>query len=92
MELVMIKMISGEVVMGRRDVVTNENYTIGKPVTLMFDPMQQGVAMVPMDSLYTGQELPSVTIKAEHVLYELPIQKEFEEGYIKHTSGIELAS
>jgi hypothetical protein len=92
MELIMLKLVNGEVVMGKNLDETDTHYFIGKPVVLMMDPIQQGIGMIPLDIMYTGKEVETQIIEKHFVMYELPVQKEFEEGYIKQTSGIELAA
>ena len=92
MTVVMFKLVTGEVVMGR---VIEENDTelkVGKPVTLTLDPIQQGVGMIPYDAIYTQEEPSEFTFEKKFIMHNLKVHPDFEEAYIKHSTNIELAS
>ena len=92
MELRMIKLVTGEVVIGKElEAVVGEGLRLAKPMTLMLDPMQGGVGMIPYDAIYTQVECEKYSWKTEHIIDpEMPIHESFEEAYIKQTTGIEL--
>jgi hypothetical protein len=92
-EIGIIKLVSGDVVMGRMDLAEMADGTlvVEKPMQLMLDPTQGGVGMIPYDAIFTQIEQDSVTFKAEHVMHDMPVHETFEEAYIKQTTGIETA-
>jgi len=94
MELVILKLVSGDVVMGRYD---EENSPEGKrrllkPMNLMLDPMQGGVGMMPYDAVFSQEEPEFMDFKEEHIMHNIKVHPTFEEAYVKQTSGIELAA
>lgn len=92
MEIVMIKLVSGEVVMGRKGEETSQELKIEKPMVLMLDPVQGGIGMMPYDIHFSQKELESLTVNKDHILHTIDYAKDFEDAYIKQTSGIEVAS
>ena len=91
MEITMIKLVTGEVVMGKLKEETDETITLEKPMTLMLDPMQGGVGMIPYDAIYTQEEKEEMIWNKSHVVHDMKVHPQFEEAYIKQTSGIETA-
>ena len=89
MEITMIKLVTGEVVMGKIKEETDEKVTLEKPMTLMLDPMQGGVGMIPYDAIYTQEEKEEMTWNKRYVVHDMKVHPQFEEAYIKQTSGIE---
>jgi len=91
-EIGIVKLVSGDVVMGRMDmaeIVDAGTLTVEKPMQLMLDPTQGGVGMIPYDAIFTQEEPEEKTFRAEHVMHDMPVHKSFEEAYIKQTTGIE---
>ncbi len=92
-EIGMVKLVSGDVIMGRMDLIEMVNdgvLTIEKPMQLMLDPTQGGVGMMPYDAIFTQEEPEEKTFQAEHVMHDMPVHETFEEAYIKQTTGIEV--
>jgi len=94
MEIVILKLVSGDVVMGRYDLENSPEgkRRILKPMNLMLDPMQGGVGMMPYDAVFSQKEPEMMDFKEEHIMHEIPVHSSFEEAYIKQTSGIEIAA
>jgi len=90
-EIKMIKLVTGEVVMGRLKERGETFWTFEKPMTLMLDPMQGGVGMIPYDAIYTQEEKEEMTWDKSHVVHDMKVHPQFEEAYIKQTTGIETA-
>jgi len=91
MELRMIKLVSGDVVIGEDISETSDNYRLKKPMLLMLDPMQGGVGMMPYDAIYTQEEPEEEVFAHEHVIHgNMKIHSTFEDAYIKQTTGIEV--
>jgi len=87
-EIGIIKLVSGDVVMGRMDWKEKE-VTVEKPMQLMLDPTQGGVGMIPYDAIFTQEELEEFTFALEHVMHTMKVHPSFEEAYIKQTTGLE---
>lgn len=90
-EIVIIKMVTGDVVMGRLGGEGSSETTtkLLRPMTLMLDPMQGGVGMMPYDAVFSQQEPEDIVFKDEHIVHTIPVHHSFEEAYIKQTTGIE---
>lgn len=88
-DIVIIKLINGEVVMGRVKEEDAENIVLTHPMTLMLDPTQGGVGMLPYDAIYTQLEPEEQVFDKAHLMHELPVHATFEEAYIKQTTGID---
>ncbi len=92
MATIMIKLVTGDVVLGKGDLedLNKEEITIEKPMQLMLDPTQGGVGMIPYDAIFCQSEPDSQTFKSEHVIHPMPVHSTFEDAYIKQTTGIEV--
>ncbi len=91
MNLQMIKLVTGEVVLGKADdSVSKEEITLLKPMTMMLDPMQGGVGMIPYDAIYTQEEPETITFSRLHIIDAgMAIHPSFEDAYLKQTTGLE---
>ena len=89
-EIVMSKLITGEVVMGKSRGDVDHKVTIERPFILMLDPMQGGIGMMPYDIHFTEKEISEITIREEHILHYIDCSDQFKKAYIKQTIGIEL--
>jgi len=90
--IAILKLISGDVVMGKMntDELQEDTIVVSKPMQLMLDPTQGGVGMIPYDAIFTQIEPEEQVFKTSHVMHTLPVHETFEEAYIKQTTGIEL--
>lgn len=87
MKLKMIKLVTGEVVIGDIIDINDEIITMSKPMLLMLDPTQGGVGMIPYDIIYTQQELESKVFKIMHIIEEnMYIDKSFSDAYVDQIS------
>lgn len=90
MALKMIKLVTGEVVLGTAGKEFQASIELEKPMTMMLDPMQGGVGMIPYDAIYTQEECESKVFLIEHIVdMDMTIHSTFEDAYIKQTTGIE---
>lgn len=89
-KITIIKLISGEVVMGRVKMADNNEIVITHPMQLLLDPTQGGVGMIPYDAIYTQVESEEHTFKQEHIMHHMPVHQSFEDAYIAQTTGISL--
>jgi hypothetical protein len=91
-KMVMLKLITGEVVMGKLKEDTDGYITLERPVTLMLDPMQGGVGMIPYDAIYTQEEPDEASWRSDIIMHEMKVNPQFEEAYLKQVTGIETGS
>ena len=93
-KIIMIKLVSGDVVLGKGNVdeLNGENITIDKPMQLMLDPTQGGVGMIPYDAVFTQTESDSQTFRSIDVMHLMEVHETFKEAYIKQTTGIETSA
>jgi len=91
MKITIVKLVTGDVVMGKLDTenTTDEKMRLLKPMTLMLDPMQGGVGMMPYDAVFSQKEPEFMDFDTIHIVHEIPVHETFEEAYIKQTTGIE---
>ena len=93
MEFKMIKLITGEVVLGKLKEESNGDIVLDKPVTIILDPIQGGVGMVPYDAIYTQiEQEEKMFIKEQIFDNNMSIHSSFEEAYLKQTTGLETAA
>jgi hypothetical protein len=85
-EVVSIKLISGEEIIGRLDEETSEHVKLNKPKSVSIGP--QGLGMMPFMFL-AGAD--TVTIKQNHVIVMAAAAKDASDQYIQGTTGIALA-
>ncbi len=96
MKIVMFKLVSGDVILGKIDQevsVTDtdaEEIMVEKPMQLMLDPTQGGVGMIPYDAIFCQIEPQEHTFRTKDIMHEMPVHETFEEAYIKQTTGIEI--
>ena len=86
------KLVSGEVILGRVDDSDENIVKFEKPVSIIMDPVQQGLGLMPWDAIYTQEETEKFEIDRKFIMYELPVHKTIEDAYIERTSGIKLAA
>jgi len=89
-QVTILKLISGEVVMGKVKSMDDNELVMAHPMQLLLDPTQGGVGMIPYDAIYTQIEMEEHTFKREHIMHHLPVHKSFEEAYLTQTTGISL--
>jgi len=85
-ELEMIKLVTGEVVLGEL-IGINDGITLKKPMTLILDPMQGGIGMMPYDAVYTQEESEEHTYSDNHIMHNMKIHPSFADAYFKQTSN-----
>lgn len=89
MELKMVKLVTGDVVLGKVQSENEDELIFDKPMILMLDPMQGGVGMIPYNAIYTQKEPEEASFAKKFIIEEMEIHSSFEEAYIKQTTGIE---
>ncbi len=96
MKIVMFKLVSGDVVLGKIDqdiFITDtdiDTIIVENPMQLMLDPTQGGVGMIPYDAVFTQEEKEEQTFRMKDIMHEMKVHETFEEAYIKQTTGIEI--
>ncbi len=96
MKIVMFKLVSGDVVLGKIEdeiLITDtdlDTITVAKPMQLMLDPTQGGVGMIPYDAVFCQIEQEEHNFRTIDIMHPMPVHETFEEAYIKQTTGIDL--
>jgi hypothetical protein len=85
-DVVSIKLISGEEIIGRLDEDTTEYIKLNKPKSVSIG--QQGLGMMPFMFLGGGD---TVTIKHIHIIVMILAAKDASDQYIQGTTGIALS-
>jgi len=85
--LTMIKLVTGEVVLGEL-LGNKDGITLKKPMTLMLDPMQGGIGMMPYDAIYTQEETEEHTYDYVHIMHHMKIHPSFVEAYLNQTTEV----
>ncbi len=82
-ELRIVKLVSGDVVMGNMDENDLENieFVMDKPMQLVLDPSRGGIGMMPYNALYSQIEPEEHTFKTIHVMEFIPVHSSFEDAY-----------
>ncbi len=92
--VIMIKLVSGDVVLGKGNIedLETETIVIERPMQLMLDPTQGGVGMIPYDAIFTQAESDVQSFRSIDVMHPMSVHETFEEAYINQTTGIELGT
>jgi hypothetical protein len=85
-DIVSIKLISGEEIIGRLDDDTTECIKLNRPKSVSIG--QQGLGMMPF--MFLGGA-DNVTIKHNHIIVMVPAEKSAADQYVQGTTGIALA-
>lgn len=85
-EIVSIKLISGEEIIGRLDEDNADFVKLDRPKSVSIGA--QGLGMMPFMFL-SGSE--TVTIKHNHIIVMVPAEKSAADQYVQGTTGIALA-
>jgi len=88
-EVVMYKLVTGEVIMGKLTTYAEDHIILEKPMTLMLDPIQGGVGMVPYDAIYTQEEPEEMVYNKRNIMHPMKVDSQFKDAYLKQTTGIE---
>lgn len=88
-DIVAVKLVSGEEVIGRLEAETSDHIKLNKPTVFANTP--QGVALVPfMQTMDLGLN-PTVPLRAGNCTAVIKVAQELANVYIEGTSGIKLA-
>ena len=90
-ELVYLKLISGEYVLGEIAHEDENTIVLKKPLSTKFEMMLGGLQMYPYDAFYLNKELEEVIFKKDHIMHEYKgeaIPMELEAKYREFASGI----
>ena len=89
-DICLVKLITGEMVLGKRDSGTK---SINDPAILQTVPTQQGVQMLLMPYGYPFEQEFSGSISEEHVIYAYgKCPEELKTKYLEATSNLTLSS
>lgn len=87
-DIITIKLVSGEEIIGRQTHKDQHTVTLGKPV--MLAATQQGLGFAPL--CISIDDASEFKFRQDHILFSAPTRKELVEQYIKATTGIQLAT
>ena len=87
-EVIIIKLVTGEVVIGKY-LHGEEEVVLEKPFSLIMDPMQGGVGLMPYNAIYTQTEPESATFQAKYIVEEIQVHSSFKDAYLERVTGIE---
>lgn len=89
-EICMVKLISGEMVIGKHD---SEQKAITDPAVLQTMPTQQGVQMMLLPYGYPFEQEFTGSISDSHVIYTYPkCPEELKDKYLEAVSNLTLSS
>jgi ERCC4-related helicase len=87
-DIITIKLVTGEEVIGRQIHKDQHHVTLEKPVQLAVT--QQGLGFAPV--CISIDDASEFKFRQDHILFLAPTRKELVDQYIKATTGIQLAT
>ena len=84
-DIVSFKLINGDEIVARIELVDTDWFEISKPCTVM--PSPQGMGLI--QSLFTADADVNVRLQKSHVIMHAPSIDAMQKHYIKTTTGIE---
>lgn len=87
-EILSIKLVSGEEIIGRVRENTSDHITLEKPILMAIS--ERGLGFSPV--CISIDDASEFKFKQAHILFSAPTRKELVDQYIKATTGIQLAS
>jgi hypothetical protein len=85
-DVVTLKLVSGEEIIGKLDKETEQSYFISRPMSLRHDP--KGLGMTPF--LFTVHPNSVVPIDIKSVMVYITSDSEMADSYLEGVSGIQL--
>lgn len=87
-DIVSLKLVNGDELVGKLTQSSEQSYTISKPCTVM--PGAQGLGLI--QSLFTADPDVDVEIMKQHVIMIAPTIDKMQKHYIQTTTGIKPVS
>ena len=87
-DIVTLKLVSGEEIIGRLEEKTADSVKIAKPVQIVAS--QKGMGFAPL--CISIDDASTFSFLQIHILFMAITRKELEDAYIKATTGIQLAT
>lgn len=84
-DIVSFKLINGDEIVARIELVDTDWFEISKPCTVM--PSPQGMGLI--QSLFTADADVNVRLQKSHIIMHAPSIDQMQKHYIKTTTGIE---
>lgn len=84
-DIVVFKLVNGDEIVAEIVEVTDEQYRIKKPQTVV--PSAKGMGLMP--SLFTAKDDFVISLNKQHVMMAAPAVDEMVRHYMKTTTGIE---
>lgn len=86
MNVITIKLITGEEIIGRLEEDNETTTVLSKPVVLGIT--QKGIGFAPL--FFSIDDTLSITFKKQHILFQASTRKELVDAYLQSTTGIAL--
>lgn len=83
--IVAVKLISGDEIVGKIEILNAKELVIAKPIAIGLSP-QQGIGFAPF--MLSAEEDATLTFKLEQVITYVQAREEIKNAYIQSTSGI----
>ena len=88
-EIVLLQLVTGDVVMGKVEIDSEDGMELLKPMSLIMNPMQGGIGMIPYMAVYLGREKESHFFKKEHIVgLEHDFMEDFKIKYDEYLRNI----
>lgn len=89
-DIVTIKLVTGEEVIGRQIHKDQHHVTLEKPVQLAITQQGQGLGFAPV--CISIDDASEFRFRQDHILFSATTRKDLVDPYLKATTGIEIAS
>ncbi len=88
-EVILIQLVTGDVVMGKVEIDSEDGIELLKPMSLIMNPMQGGIGMIPFMAVYLGREKDSHFFKKAHIVsIEHDFMQDFKDKYEEYLTGV----
>lgn len=88
-EVVLLQLVTGDVVMGQVENDSEDGMEILKPMSLIMNPMQGGIGMIPYLAVYLGKEKDAHFFKQSHIMnIETDFMQDFKDKYQEYLTGV----
>ena len=90
-EIIVLKLSSGEEIIARVEAVSNDTYTLDRPMMIGIVQAQDGSLIVQIVPWLASNQDGNCKVYRNLVVAETEPSAELEKGYLSKTSGIQLA-
>jgi len=88
-ETILLQLVTGDVVMGLVQAEDEDTIELKKPMSLIMNPMQGGIGMIPYMAVYLGKEKTEQIFNRKHIInIEDDFMQDFKDKYREYLTGI----